>query len=596
MGNLDNHFHAQGQQNNLAQTSSQTLSPIFSAPVNKIDRKKLAERCALLLNHANRKIMAIELDDAERILEEVKKIDPDNVELKYNYANLYLNRKRLDLAVVPLLEVLAKNPNDSMAYSNLGAIMNKWKDYPAAYKFFEKALKCDPKNTVAAARLVHNSMMLSDWSNWERLNELKKLFYKKVGSMDPGLFLPMLDDPALQRIKSEAYIEGLVGRYPRNRPAPRSRGEGDKIRLGYYSSDFHKHATMWLMIRMLELHDRDKFEIFIYDYSMKFDEMSEKVRAIADHYHVVRDKTDEDIAALSREHGIDIAIDLKGFTSGHRTQIVLKNPAPVNVSYIGYPGTIGSKDLDYIVADEVMIPMSLRKHYSEKIIYMPDCYQVTNDAREMSSDIPSRQELGLPDNAFVFCSFNSHYKVTPVEFEIWTRLVKQVEGSVLWMWCSEEAAKENLKATFEKSGLSPDRLIFAESVSQEEHLARMTQADLFLDTFAVCAHTTASDAMWAGLPLVTMEGKQFAARVASSVLHTMGLPELVTRRKDDYENVALELAQNPEKLSDIRAKIAQQRETSPMFDTERFTRNWEQQLERALVRCESGLKPDHLMP
>ncbi len=596
MGNLDNHFHAQGQQNNLAQTSGQTLSPIFSAPVNKIDRKKLAARCALLLNHANRKIMAEELDDAERILEEVRKIDPDNVELKYNYANLYLHRKRLDQAVVPLLDVLAKNPNDSMAYSNLGAIMNKWKDYPAANKFFEKALKCDPKNTVAAARLVHNSMMLSDWSNWERLKELKKLFYKKVSSMDPGLFLPMLDDPALQRIKSEAYIEGLVGRYPQNRPAPRLRGEGDKIRLGYYSSDFHKHATMWLMIRMLELHDRDKFEIFIYDYSTTFDEMSEKVRAVADHYHVVRNTADEDVAALSREHGIDIAIDLKGFTSGHRTQIVLKNPAPVNVSYIGYPGTIGSKDLDYIVADEVMIPMSLRKHYSEKIIYMPDCYQVTNDAREMSSDIPSRQELGLPENAFVFCSFNSHYKVTPVEFEIWTRLVKQVEGSVLWMWCSEEAAKENLKATFEKSGLSPDRLIFAESVAQEEHLARMTQADLFLDTFAVCAHTTASDAMWAGLPLVTMEGKQFAARVASSVLHTMGLPELVTRRKDDYENVALELAQNPEKLSDIRAKIAQQRETSPMFDTERFTRNWEQQLERALVRCESGLKPDHLMP
>nr|WP_246149592.1 tetratricopeptide repeat protein [Tritonibacter litoralis] len=540
--------------------------------------------------------MAEDLDEAELLLKEAQKIAPDNEELLNNYANLHLHRKRFDLAVVPLMKILAKNPQHSMAYANLGAIMNKWQDFPGARKCFEKALKCDTKNSVAAMRLMHNSLQLSAWDNWDDLDSYKKLFYEKISTMDPGIFLPIVDDPALQKAKSETYFNGLVGDVPQNRPAPRQRGEGDKIRLGYFSSDFHKHATMWLMIRMLELHDRERFEIFIYDYSTTADEMTERAKNAADHYRVVRRMSDEEVVALAQADGIDIAIDLKGYTSGHRTPIVFKNPAPVNVSYIGYPGTIGSSKLDYIVADEVMIPPSLRKYYSEKIIYMPDCYQVTNDQRNVATKIPTRAELGLPEDAFVFCSFNSHYKITPFEYEIWMRLLKKVDNSVMWIWCKEDLARENMHKAAEAHGVAPERVIFADSVSQEDHLARLSQADLFLDTFAVCAHTTASDAMWMGLPLVTLEGKQFAARVASSVLQTMDLPELVTTTMEEYEAVALEFATNPDKLAAVRAKIKTNRETSPMFKTERFTRNWEQQLERALVRCESGLKPDHLMP
>lgn len=590
MGN----FNAQNFFLNQGNTGSRPGGSVpleFLQPA-KPDSKKIAK----ILTVAERKVREKEFSDAVELLDRVEKVDPNNIKMLSILANLHLNQERFDLATVPLMKILSIDPENSMAYTNLGTIMSHWKARDGAIALYEKALACDPNNPAAAVRLVHNSLYLCEWKNWGNLKFFKELFYKKLNTMDPGVYLTMVDDPALQRKKSENYFEGFIGHQTQNRPQPRLRAEGDKIRLGYFSADFHKHATMWLMARMLELHDKDKFEVFLYNYGSKTDEMTERVTHAADHVRQVKNMSDAEIVALAQSDGIDIAIDLKGYTIEGRASIVYKNPAPINVSYLGYPGTIGSKDLDYIVADPVVIPPALRKHYSEKIIYMPDCYQVADNTRAVADHTPTRAELGLPEDKFVLCSFNSHYKITPQEFDVWMRVLNKVEDAILWIWCREETARANLVKEAEARGVTRDRIYFAESLPQEQHLARMRAADLFMDTFAVCAHTTASDAMWAGLPVVTLEGQQFAARVASSILQAMEVPELVTRSPEEYEALILDLAENRDKLAQIRAKIAEKRLTAPMFDTERFTRNWEKQLERALVRCESGLKPDHLMP
>ncbi len=348
------------------------------------------------------------------------------------------------------------------------------------------------------------------------------------------------------------------------------------------------------MVRMFELHDRNTFEIYLYDYSNVSDEMSQRVSASVDHHHRVKTLSDNEIFALARSDAIDIAVDLKGFTAGGRYGLVASRPAPVTISYLGFPGTLGLKAVDYIVADEVMIPQELRRYYVENILYMPECYQVTDDQREIASTVPTRTELGLPEDALVLCCFNGTYKITPAEFDIWMRIMAKVPHSVLWHWATEEKAMENLRNEAEKRGISRDRLIFCGSISQPEHLARLARADLFLDTFNICAHTTASDALWAGLPIVTLQGKQFAARVASSILNAFEMPELITYSAEEYEARILELAENPAELRRLREKVAEKRKSAPLFDTARFTRNWEQMLKKALSNIETGHAPRDL--
>ncbi len=481
---------------------------------------------------------------------------------------------------------------------NIGVALEALDRHADAAKMFDTALKISPNSTEAKVRKARLDLTLSDWGDFDRIEKSIADFKKLKVSFTPGSFLALADDPSLQKKVCESYVSRAYNIPKTKRHKPRDRTSKDKIRICYFSSDFHRHATMRLIIRMLELHDKDRFEVHLFDYTTaeQVQPWKDRIRATACRYHPVVNMLDSEVAALARAEGIDIAVDLKGHTKNGRPQILMHQPAPVLVSYLGHPGTLGIKAVDYIVADPIVIPENLRRHYSEKILYMPDCYQVTDNTRSISEQIPTRADLGLPNGAVVFCCFNVNYKVTPREFDVWMRVMAEVDNSVLWLWSLHEEARDNLRGEAEARGIDPDRLVFAESVGQEEHLARIQKADMFLDTFAVCAHTTASDALWAGLPLVTMEGQQFAARVASSILHAMDLPELVTRSPNKYEALILDLAQNPQKLSAIRAKIAEKRETAPLFDTERFTRNWETQLERALQRCENRLKPEYLMP
>ena len=373
-------------------------------------------------------------------------------------------------------------------------------------------------------------------------------------------------------------------------PIPASASE--RIRVAYLSSDFNAHATSYLLAGVLERHDRSRFEIYAISFG-KSDgsEMRARLEKACEHFVDVSDMSDREVAALLRTERIDIAIDLKGYTRDARTGIFAFRPAPIQVNYLGYPGTMGADYIDYLIADEVVVPEKDQSSYSEKIVYLPDTYQCNDSKRAIAEAPPSRAEAGLPETGFVFCSFNNNYKITPELFDIWMRLLKATGGGVLWLLESNQAAARNLSREAEARGVDPKRIVFAPFVSPSAHLARIPLADLFLDSLPCCAHTTASDALWAGVPVLTCIGNTFAGRVAASLLDAIGLPELVTRSHDAYETQALNLARDPALLQETKAKLARNRMTHPLFDTVHFTRHLEGAYARMQARRAEGLPP-----
>jgi protein O-GlcNAc transferase len=406
--------------------------------------------------------------------------------------------------------------------------------------------------------------------------------------------LPLEDAPERHRLRSESFAKE---KFPFDRFVDFKKAAQipKRLKVGYFSADFYDHATMHLMAQTFEQHNKEQFEICAYSYGPdKQDEMRKRLIESVNVFHDVREMSDMQIVELARSEQIDIAIDLKGFTKGTRLAPFAHGLAPVQISYLGYPGTLGADFIDYIVADPVIIPEDKRQHYSEQIIYLPHTYQPTDNKRIISDKVITREDVGLPKDGFVFCCFNNNYKISSQEFDIWMRLLQKVEGSVLWLLKSNKWAEQNLKREAEARGVNADRLIFAEKLPQAEHLARQNLADLFLDTFNVNAHTTTSDALWAGLPVITKLGKGFAARVAGSLLHAVGLPELVNETEEQYEALALELATSPERLNQIKAKLAENRLTQPLFDTEQYTRYLETGYKMAFERFLNGQAPEHV--
>ena len=380
---------------------------------------------------------------------------------------------------------------------------------------------------------------------------------------DPFYLLATPSSPADQLQCAALYVG--------NRPSfpPLWRGEvysHDRIRIAYLSADFHEHATAYLMAGLFEHHDRSQFEITAVSFGP--DDNSQVRRRISqacDHFLDVRNSGDAEIAELIRRREIDIAVDLKGFTANSRPDILSRRPAPIQANYLGYPGTMGAPYIDYILADATIIPEDQFVFYSEKVIWLPDSYQVNDDKRLISEHTPGRLACGLPEQAFVYCCFNNPFKLNPGMFDIWMRLLKAAEGSVLWLFegsssSSADICRENLCREAATRGVARDRLVFAAKTNLPDHLARHRLADLFLDTLPYNAHTTASDALWAGLPVVTCLGSTFAGRVSASLLNAAGLPELVAHSLEDYEALARDLARDPAWLAAMRAKLARNRE------------------------------------
>ena len=349
------------------------------------------------------------------------------------------------------------------------------------------------------------------------------------------------------------------------------------------------------MAELIELHDHQRFELIGISFGPYHrDQMQVRLEQSFDRFIDASAMSDMQIAQLSRELKIDIAIDLKGFTQNCRTGIFAYRAAPIQVSYLGYPGTMAVEYMDYLIADRVLIPEQSQAAYSEKIVYLPNSYQVNDRQRVISDKVFTREELGLPTQGFVFCSFNNNYKILPVTFESWMRILKAVEGSVLWLYEDNQTATMNLRHEAKSRGIDSSRLIFAQRMPLSEHLARHRVADLFLDAFPCNAHTTASDALWAGLPVLTLIGQSFASRVASSLLNAIGLPELITQQQGEYEDLAIEIAKNPEKLKALKDKLVNNRATAPLFDTPRFTNDLEQAYLQMVQRYQADLPPEHL--
>ena len=534
-------------------------------------------------------------DEAITYYDKALSLKPDYAEAYSNKGNTLHELNRFDEAIAHFDKALSLKPDFAEAWSNKGLTLNDLKRHDEAITHYDKALNLNPNLEWVYGDLLHAKMKICDWSG---LAEALESIFKKVvvneKVIQPFSLLALNDDVLVHKKSSEIYIQS---RYPFNPVLGPilKRPKNKKIRVGYFSADFHNHATGYLMAELFELHDKSRFELVGFSFGpITNDEMRRRLEKSFDQFIEAGDKSDMGIVQLSRGLNIDIAVDLKGFTQDARTGIFANRAAPIQVNYLGYPGTIGADYMDYIIADRTLIPSESQSCYSEKVVYLPNSYQV-NDRKRQSSDRQfTKQGLGLPEHGFVFCCFNNNYKILPATFEGWMRILKAVDGSVLWLFQDNSWVAENLKKEAEKLGISADRLVFAERLPLPEHLARHRQADLFLDTSPYNAHTTASDALWTGLPVMTLMGRSFASRVAASLLNAIDLPELITSTQEKYESLAIELALNPKKLADIKLKLANSGLTAALFDTPLFTKNIESAYIKMYERYQSDLGPEHI--
>jgi predicted O-linked N-acetylglucosamine transferase (SPINDLY family) len=489
---------------------------------------------------------------------------------------------------------ISLKPDLPEAWSGRGQALMVFKRYEEAYAAYDQAMKLMPELDYVAGKWLHARMHCCLWDDIE--NAYKRVLTEVSSGKKAASPFDLLSIPSTlseQKIAAETYA---ADNFP-----PVADGSGShsashpgKIRIGYFSADFRVHATAYLMARLFELHDRSEFEIFGFSFGPSADDdMRRRLIAAFDQLIDVKDKSDKEIAGLARNLQIDIAVDLKGFTEQSRTGIFAHRAAPVQVNYLGFPGTMGADYIDYIIADRTLIRPEEVDFYTEKVIHLLHSYQV-NDRTRRISDYPfKRDELGLPPDGFVFCCFNNSFKITPDVFDIWMRLLAKVDGSVLWLLESNASAVDSLRAEAKRRGIRSERLVFAKHMALSEHLARHALADLFLDTFYCNAHTTASDALWAGLPLITRMGDTFAGRVAASLLNAVGLPELIARTSDEYEGLALELANDRKKLFLIKKRLMDNRLNYPLFDTTLFTKHIESAYRKMWERHRMNLKPDH---
>jgi predicted O-linked N-acetylglucosamine transferase (SPINDLY family) len=443
------------------------------------------------------------------------------------------------------------------------------------------------------------SLQSRDMCEWSGRADLLRDFRAQIeggesGKISPFLLLAMSGVSASeQRGCSELWMKDRQAASAADRAALAftfSTAARPKIRIGYLSCDFQEHATALLLIEMFEAHDRSRFELFAYSYGADDGRpMRPRLAAAFDHFVEIEALSNIDAARAIHADGIDILIDLKGYTLHTRTAILVLGPAPVQVNFLGYPGTLGGSLCDYIITDPFLTAPSSAEDYSESFAYLPNTYQ-PHGRKAPIGTAPSRAEAGLPDHGFVFCCFNQAYKITPDIFDIWCHLLIEVPGSVLWL-LGNDMAEGNLKNEALSRGVTADRLVFAKGLPQTEHLGRLQLADLVLDTLPYNAHTTASDALWASVPLVTCPGETFPSRVAGSILRAIGLDELIAADLDGYFDLALELASEPKRLANIKAKLAANRLTTPLFDIEAYTRDLEGLFEIMWRRYRDGDQP-----
>jgi protein O-GlcNAc transferase len=532
-------------------------------------------------------------EEALKSFDSALRIRDSFAEAHNNRGNALLDLGRLEEALRSYERALQILPNLANAHNNRGNALSLLKRPQEALASYERTLSLDPDFPWVRGARLYAKLLLCNWDGIDAaVQDLIARVALAKRATRPFTVLALSDDPSLHRRVAEMSAS-TAELAPRPLAAPPKRPRSPRIIIGYYSADYQNHATANLMAELFELHDRRHFEIIGFSYgSPTHDPMRQRLLGAFDRFVEVRSNSDREIAQLSRELKVDIAVDLKGFTQDSRPGVFAHRAAPIQVNYLGYPGTVGGGHMDYIVADRTLIPPQHRQHYSEHVIYLPNSYQANDRKRPLPTEHPTRADLGLPQSGFVFCSFNSCYKITPAIFDSWMRILQQVKHSILWLLTDSGAAAGALRREAARRGVSADRLVFAPQLPLARHLARYRVADLFLDTFPCGGHTTASDALWVGLPVVTRLGDSFAARVAASLLTAIGLPELITSSAAQYEALAVELATDPLRLAAVRTKLDLNRPTAPLFDTPRFTRDLEQGYVLVYERYLAGLAPE----
>jgi len=519
----------------------------------------------------------------------------DSPELFYNLGRLFDETLNSQSALEYYKKATSISSSFAEAWHNQGLALSELKQYDESLTCLETAYRLNPELEFLEGDVLQLKTQIASWSNLDQsLSALIQKINLNKKVVAPFPLLALIDDPKLHMEAAKNYCQnkyvfnpilGPISKYSRKK----------KIKLAYFSADFRNHATSILIAELLELHDRNQFELIGFSFGPAAkDAMYQRLNSSFSKLIEVSKQSDIEIARISRSLEIDIAVDLKGYTKESRPGIFSYRAAPIQISYLGFPGTLGADYMDYIVADQNLIPPESHQYYSEKIIYLPNSYQVNDRKRLISNKQFTRQELGLPQDGFVFCCFNKNYKILPETFACWMRILSVVHGSVLWLFEDNPLAAENLRREALHYAIDPSRLVFAKEIPLPDHLARHGQADLFLDTTPCNAHTTASDALWAGLPVLTMAGASFASRVAASLLNAITLPELITSTKEDYEKLAIELAQNPKKLEVIRKKLIANRLSSPLFNTPIFTKNIESAYTKVYERYHLNLKPENI--
>ena len=535
-----------------------------------------------------------ELEEAILSYQNAITINPDFAEAHNNIGIVLKDLGRLSESVKSYEAAILINPEFYDAHFNLGNSLRDLNKRDQALKSYETAHDLKPDEDYIIGNILHTKMHLSIWEGLSKnLLDLVKSINNGEKVIGPFALMALVDDPIVLRKATEIYAND---KFPKSYALPiiKHHPKHKKIRIGYFSADFREHPVSTLTVELYEGHNRSQFEVYAFSYGPDTkDEMNLRIKAGVDHFYDVRSMSYKDVAILARSLELDIAIDLGGFTKNSRTDIFAMSPAPIQLSYIGYLGTMGVDYYDYLISDQTIIPEQSQKYYSEKIVYLPS-FQANDSKQSQAFTSFTRQDFGLPSKGFVFCCFNNTYKITPLTLDSWAQILKNVENSVLLIFASNESAQIHLTKEITLRGVDPSRLILGEHLPRPEYLGRYQVADLFLDTHPYNAGTTSSDALRMGLPVLTRLGNSFASRMGSSILNAVNLPELITSSQEEYEKLAIKLATNPEQFKFIKDKLTKNLPSAPLFDTPLFTKHLEIAYRTMYERFHDGLKPDHI--
>jgi predicted O-linked N-acetylglucosamine transferase (SPINDLY family) len=537
------------------------------------------------------------------LISEANNLYEKAIQLNENYAEAYNNKANIlnltgdfDEALNYYNKAININSNYLDAYSNKAHLLNNLGRHNESIDAFRNIYNLNPNYDFLLGAFYFARMQMCDWENYNaQTSEIIKKINENKKVADPFSMFSVSDSLNLQKKIAKIYTRSKIIKPQKSVKQVPNQTKKNKIRIGYYSSDFRNHPVGNLLLEFFELHNEKDFEIIAFSFGPKSsDSIKLKLATYFDKFIEVNDKSDKEIADLGKAFSLDLAVDLNGYTAHHRANIFSYRVAPIQISYIGYPGTMNNKHIDYLIADKVIIPPEKQKYYSEKIIYLPNTYQVTNRKKIISSKKITKKDLGLPRNQFIYCCFNSSYKINPKIFDVWMRILKKVDNSILWLVKNNDASEKNLKKEALLRGVNPERIIFVNRKSYDEYLAQQMHADLFLDTFPYNGHSTTSDSLLIGLPVLTLKGNTFASRVGASLLSAANMPELISTNLKDYEIKAVNLALDYNSLKSTKKKLASNINNCPLFDVPTAIKNIEMAYRKALDSYKKNHPIDHI--